>query len=276
MKLKSLRNLLGVGVMLLIFLSACGDGTTSTDEPSTDNGETSSNGDGAADGDDTGSPDSPEPSATVSADIRLDPATVGLDDEDSLTISGFVYEGLVGGASGGQVVSALAESWTISEDQLDYVFVLRPDATFHDGTPVTADAVMANFNRWFDPENPLHGEATYEAWETYFLGFKGDLNADDTPVSSFDGIEKVDDRTVLIHLNRIVPEFLEYIAKPSFSILNPDALATYGDAYGTSADSVSGTGPYIVSEWSTDKLVLDPYSGYWGTPQEETLEFGFE
>lgn len=275
MKSKSLRNLIGVAVMLLFLLSAC-SGTGSTDDPATDNGESSSNGDGAVDSGDADTPALPEASATVSADIRLDPATVSLGDEDSLTISGFIYEGLVGKASNGQIVSALAESWTMSEDQLDYIFVLRPDATFQDGTPVTADAVMANFNRWFDPDNSLHGDWAYEAWETYFLGFKGDLNSDDTPVSSFDGIEKVDDRTVLIHLNRIVPEFLEYIAKPSFSIINPDALATHGDAYGTSADSVSGTGPYAVSEWSTDKLVLEPYSDYWGTPQMETLEFGFD
>ena len=266
----TLQNLLGFLVIFLFVLSACGGGTTPTNEPANGNGDSSSsNGE-------TEEPGLPVPSDTVSADIHLDPAVVSLDAADSLLVSSFVYEGLVGLASNSEVVPALAESWTISEDQLDYIFVLRPDAVFHDGTPLTADVVMDNFNRWFDPENPLHGDGIYEAWETYFLGFKGDLNADDTPVSSFDGIEKVDDRTVLIHLNRIVPEFLEYITKPSFSILNPVALETHGDAYGTSTDSVSGTGPYMVSEWSTEMLVLEPYSGYWGTPQAEAIEFGFD
>jgi peptide/nickel transport system substrate-binding protein len=270
MKIKLLRNLISVGMIFLFFLSACGGGPESTDEPANGNGDSSSS------SGETEEPGFPEPSDTVSADIHLDPAVVNLDDADSLLVSSFIYEGLVGMASSGAVAPALAESWTISEDQLDYIFVLRPDAVFHDGTPLTADAVMANFNRWFDPENSLHGDGIYEAWETYFLGFKGDLNADDTPVSSFDGIEKVDDRTVLIHLNRIVPEFLDYISMPSFSILNPVLLATHGDAYGSNADTVSGTGPYMVSEWSTEMLVLEPYSGYWGTPQAESIEFGFE
>lgn len=258
-------------VLLLIFtllLVACGNGDPENGVSAngdSGNGDTSEAAD-SADSDSSTDPTVPGPSETVSADIRLDPATVSLSDEDSLMLSGLVYDSLV----------EISESWTISEDKLDYVFILRPEAVFHDGTPITADDVAANFNRWFDPENELHGDATYEAWETYFKGFKGDLDSDGTALSTFDGIEKVDDRTVLIHLNEIVPDFLEYIAHPSFSILDPGALSSAGSDYGTSADSVNGSGAYKVAEWSDEMLVLEPFANYWGTPAEETLEFGFE
>ncbi len=44
-------------------------------------------------------------------------------------------------------VSHLASSWTISQDGMEYVFKLDPGAKFHDGSPVTAEAVRYSFNR---------------------------------------------------------------------------------------------------------------------------------
>ncbi|WP_291385215.1 MULTISPECIES: ABC transporter substrate-binding protein [Achromobacter] len=42
----------------------------------------------------------------------------------------------------------MVESWTVSPDQLTYVFTLRPGLKFHDGTPVTGEDVVASFKRW--------------------------------------------------------------------------------------------------------------------------------
>ena len=41
----------------------------------------------------------------------------------------------------------LATQWDISEDGLTYTFYLRKDVKFHDGTPVTAEAVQYSFVR---------------------------------------------------------------------------------------------------------------------------------
>ena len=41
----------------------------------------------------------------------------------------------------------LAESWEASEDGKNYIFHLRKDATFHDGSPVTAKDVKWSFDR---------------------------------------------------------------------------------------------------------------------------------
>ncbi|MEP4380078.1 MAG: ABC transporter substrate-binding protein [Alphaproteobacteria bacterium] len=41
----------------------------------------------------------------------------------------------------------LAESWTLAPDGMSVTFKLRPDATFHDGSPVTAEDVKWSFDR---------------------------------------------------------------------------------------------------------------------------------
>ncbi|KPQ11653.1 MAG: peptide/nickel transport system substrate-binding protein [Saliniramus fredricksonii] len=45
------------------------------------------------------------------------------------------------------IVPELAESWTISDDGLTITFKLKPDATFWDGTKVTAEDVKWSFDR---------------------------------------------------------------------------------------------------------------------------------
>jgi peptide/nickel transport system substrate-binding protein len=67
--------------------------------------------------------------------------------------SGYVFarlqiaETLVTADDGGRPVASLAQAWTTSDDRLVWRFGLRPDAVFHDGTPVTADAAVASLRR---------------------------------------------------------------------------------------------------------------------------------
>ena len=208
----------------------------------------------------------------VSADINLDPA-LALDD-DSLMISGYIYEGLVRLGADGEPDPALAESWVISDDQLDYIFTLRSSATFSDGTQITPDIVAENFNRWFDPQSPLRGSGDYAAWGRIFLGFLGEKGADDRAKSSVDGIQKVDVNTVLIHLNRPVPDLLKYLADPAFAILSPAALASGN--YGRQDSTIISSGPYQVSSWTDAGLVLVANPNYWGDKPAGSLNFVYK
>lgn len=52
-----------------------------------------------------------------------------------------LYSGLMR-PSGNELVPDLAESFEVSEDGKTYTFTLRSDATFHDGTPVTAADIV--------------------------------------------------------------------------------------------------------------------------------------
>lgn len=210
----------------------------------------------------------------ISGDLVLDPALIALDDISSQIISDYLYDGLVVLNEDGSVGPGLALTADESDDGLTYVFSLRTNAVFSDGTPVTADVILWNFNRWFDPEHPLHGaDADYLAWVEYFKGFRGQDDANG-PISLFDGIEKSDDLTVLIHLNEPMAEFLDILALPYFSILNPAALEA-GD-YGASASSVVGTGAYLIDAWDSAGITLTPNSDFWGEVPGESLLFSFE
>jgi len=211
-----------------------------------------------------------ESPAAINPKITLDPALT--QDADSLMVSQYVYEGLVSLDASGNPQPALAESWVVSDDQLDYIFKLRANAAFDDGTPITPDIVAENFNRWFDPQSPLHGNGNYATWQEIFLGFHGEKGEDKRPKSTVDGIQKVDFNTILIHLNRLEPNLLTYLADPAFAILKTDALAA-DSAYGGRNSTIISSGPYMVSSWTDEGLTLSPNPKYWGTAPQDDLKF---
>lgn len=196
---------------------------------------------------------------------KIDPSIATDDDEELLTVSGYVYSRLVEMVDG-ELVPGLASSWSVSDDELTYEFQLRPDAVFTDGTQVTSDVILANFNRWFDPENPLHGDDSevYVAWKANFEGFRGEFTEEEAPISKFDGIEKVDDLVFLLHLNVPMDNFVEVISGLEFSILNPILMASEGVDHATMAGSVVGTGEYQVAAWDENGLSLVFSDTYWG------------
>jgi peptide/nickel transport system substrate-binding protein len=60
-------------------------------------------------------------------------------------IANLVFDGLVRFDETGNILPALAEEWSISEDGLTVTFTLRPDALWHDGRPVTTRDVAFTY-----------------------------------------------------------------------------------------------------------------------------------
>ncbi|HWK81308.1 MAG TPA: ABC transporter substrate-binding protein, partial [Thermomicrobiales bacterium] len=76
-------------------------------------------------------------------------------------ILGLVYQGMVGlSPIDGTPVPALADSWEISSDGLRYRLHLNPDATWHDGQPVTAADALATFDAILAPDSLAANSAT--------------------------------------------------------------------------------------------------------------------
>lgn len=231
-----------------ILLAACGGGAGTTETGGEQAPEAT-----PASSDAGGSTDSGNSSSGGSAsnvEFSLDPANLA--GENAETAASYLYEGLVRERDGA-IVGALAESYTVSEDGLDYIFTLRQGVTFHDGTPLNADVVVLNFNRWFDPADVNRGSGEYAAWAANFSGFKGDVTEEGKPVSQVDGIEKQDEITVIIHLNTPDPDLLKKMANVAFAIVSP-ATFTSGDG---------GSGPYRVAANDGTTLTLEPFAGYW-------------
>lgn len=66
-------------------------------------------------------------------------------------LTALVYAGLMRATPEGELVPDLAASYTLSPDGRIYTFTLKPEAHFHDGTPVTADDVIFTIQKAQDP-----------------------------------------------------------------------------------------------------------------------------
>lgn len=76
---------------------------------------------------------------------------LGYTDADKDLIS-LIYSGLLRPTPEGTLVADLAKSWTISDDGLVYDFIIRDDAYFHDGKPVTTDDIEFTIQKALDPQ----------------------------------------------------------------------------------------------------------------------------
>ncbi len=86
----------------------------------------------------------------VGAPRFVNPVLANSDADNDLSI--LIYSGLLRATPEGSYVPDLAQSYTVSPDGLTYTFILRPDATFQDGTKVTADDVVYTISKIQDPE----------------------------------------------------------------------------------------------------------------------------
>ena len=100
----------------------------------------------------------------------LDPAFAS--DGETFRVARQIFEGLVGTEPGtADPAPLLATEWETAEDGLSYTFTLRDDVTFHDGEPFNAEAVCANFDRWYNFTGLLQSENLSYYYGKIFRGF---------------------------------------------------------------------------------------------------------
>ena len=136
-----------LAALLAVSLTACSGGKTET-PATTAAGETSAATEAAstAGGDNTAvSPDNDFVIALQADATHLDPHVSG--NGVSNTITNSMYETLVWFDENLELKPLLAKSWTVSDDGLDYTFVLNEGIKFHDGEPFNAESIVANYER---------------------------------------------------------------------------------------------------------------------------------
>ncbi len=140
----------------------------------------------------------------------------------------------------------IAESYEISEDGLDYTFHLRNDATFHDGTPVTAEDVVFSIE--------LYKASEYQG----------------SQIAMLSSVEATDESTVVCHLDSPYAPFLGGILSPficskAYYESDPDAFVT----------SPIGSGPYkFVSRATGSNIILEANEDYYrGAPAVKDISF---
>ncbi|HLZ26684.1 MAG TPA: ABC transporter substrate-binding protein [Chloroflexota bacterium] len=187
--------------------------------------------------------------------VKLDPALI--EDGLSARVTEQIFEGLVtfDGATT-RIKPALAESWDTSADGKVWTFHLRQGVTFHDGTPLDAAAVKANFDRQQSGlGDPSHKSAEFIYW--YNVVAFNDL---------FDHTDVIDSSTFQITLKDSNGAFLLDLALFPFAIVSPGSLAML--ASGAIPDITGapvGTGPFKFVEWVRgDHITLAANDNYWG------------
>lgn len=186
----------------------------------------------------------------------LDPHAVTAVNDFRILVN--LYDGLVRYADGTlEVEPALAESWDISEDGLEYVFQLREDVDFHDGTPFNAEAVVFNFERMLDEEHPYHGTGPFPL--AFYFG-------------EVDTVEATGEHEVTFNLTEPFAPFLSNLAYPTGLLISPQAVM---DHEGDVGRQPAGTGAFQFEEWvSNSRVVLSRNADYWdGAPDLEAVVF---
>lgn len=100
--------------------------------------------------------------ALIGPITRLNPLLVSNQAEADVTA--LIYEGLTRINTFGEPVGALAMRWVLSRDGLEYVFELRRDVLWQDGTPFTADDVLYSFSLLSDAAYPSAEQVAF--WQT--------------------------------------------------------------------------------------------------------------
>ncbi len=197
----------------------------------------------------------------------LDPITT--DDGESARVTENIFETLVKyEPQNTNIVPGLAESWEISPDGLTYTFHLRQGVKFHDGSDFNADAVVFNFERWMDKDNPLHNKEGFPYYNDMFGGYKGDK---DHAIAS---VKAIDPNTVEFKMNRPLAPFLNNLGMYCFGIASPKALQEKGSAKFN--EEPVGTGPFKFVEWKrNDSITLEKNPDYWnkGLPKLDKIVF---
>ncbi len=173
-----------------------------------------------------------------------------------------IYDGLVTfkkstGADSNKVVADLAEAVPAPQDGgKTYVFTLRPNIKFSNGTPVTPEDVVATFERIFHVSNPNAG-----SWYNNIVGGDKCLA---TPATCTlpDGVIANDPaHTITFHLVHPNPEFLFQLAVP-FAAIVPASTP----AHDMGTIPVPGTGAYMITSYDPQKALImkrNPYFKVW-------------
>lgn len=191
-------------------------------------------------------------------------------DATSSSVGGMMFDGLISqNPITGQPEPALAESWAVSDDDLEITFTLREGLRWSDGQPLTADDVVFTFNQlYLNDAIPYNGRATLKIGES----------------KEFPLVEKVSDREIKFTLPEpfapffstisggILPKhILESTVTEKDSEGNPKFLTTWGVDTPPSEFVVNSA--YQMSEYANaQRIIFTANPNYWKKdPNGESL-----
>lgn len=148
-----------------------------------------------------------------------------------------VWEPLISADNDGNILPCLATEWSNNDDFTEWIFHLRDDAVFHDGSKFNADAVLANLER--------HKAASGMSSIQYAYNF-------DSTYPNFDHAEKIDDYTVKLIFTESYPMLIENMVNYGSPMYSASNFNEDGSFNGVAI----GTGAYKLVEHAADEYIL--------------------
>ena len=215
-----------LAVLMAAALCGCGGGKTEEAAPETTTQETGSTGEKLMGG---------EITVGIAADLdtSLDPH-VSSASAGTREVLFNIFEGLVKPDPDGNILPAIAESYSANETADEYTYTLREGVLFHNGDTVKVGDIVFSLSRAAGLET-------------------GEVLVSD--LANVAAVEATDDKTVVVTLKSADTEFNSHMT-----------VAIVPEGSDPNVDVV-GTGPFrFVSRTPQDNIVLEKFADYWSTP----------
>jgi ABC-type transport system substrate-binding protein len=158
----------------------------------------------------------------------------------------------------GVLQSGVCNDYSVSDDGLVYTLRVDPNATFSDGSPVTAADIKYSWDMFCRPENefPNHAYVLQAV-----LGYQEAVSGAATELA---GLRVVDDGTLEITLASPYAPFINMISIYLAGITKREVGADGAEQIGLTP---IGAGPYKLESWDRDthEVVWTPSEYWWGT-----------
>ncbi|CAM5780973.1 MULTISPECIES: peptide ABC transporter substrate-binding protein [Brevibacillus] len=178
-------------------------------------------------------------------------------DASSMDMINLAFEGLTAVNRQGELINAVAESFTNTPDFTQFRFILRRDAKWSNGDPVTAHDFEYAIKRNLDPKT-----ASAYAYQLFYIkGGEEYFNGTGTPQDV--GVKATDDYTVEFTLRSPTPFFRELTSFTTYYPLHKETVEN-SPKWATEAATIVGNGPFVIDEWEHKaKMAFSKSPTYW-------------
>jgi len=186
----------------------------------------------------------------------LDPPKI--DNRAAGTIAKQLFEGLTRLDKDGNVIPGVAERWQVSTDGKVYTFVLRRNARWSNGEPVTAQDFVYSYIRTLGSR---FGAPLVD--NLFFIANAEEFNKGKITDQAQVAIKATDDYTLEIRLHTPAPFFLKLL--PFFSVLPVSQKADQQNPrWMNEAATFVSNGPFRLTQWVHEqRIVLERNPTYW-------------
>ncbi len=170
-----------------------------------------------------------------------------------------IYSRLLHWTADDELVPDVAQSWEVLDGGRTYIFHLRDDVVWSDGTPVTAADYEASWKQALHPDNDQGlGEIFFDTIGA--RAFKqGRLDDPDLI-----GIQAPDAHTLVVRLENPTSYFLQVPATAAASPVPRHLVEKYGPEWHR-PEKIVTNGPFAIQSWKPEKsVVLERYEAYHG------------